>query len=277
MTRLLASDLLKEQILINKNTNCDRVDLEQIFLFILKVTRSDFYSKSYYLSSEDYKNLGDMINRRNDGEPLAYIVGKIGFWNIDLKVNKHVLVPRPETETIMELVLDSFDQQSIKILVAGTGSGAIALALASERKNWLIYALEKSENSIKIAIDNMNNLGLRVGFFRSNWLDAIQSSSLDVVVSNPPYIDANDLRLKADGVSKEPIEALVSKDQGFADLNKIIKDSFRCLVKGGRIFVEHAPEQSDLVEEFYEESNYTAIEVHKDLNGDNRVSSGIKN
>ena len=277
MTRLLASDLLKEQILINKNTNCDRVDLEQIFLFILKITRSDFYSKSHYLTSKDYKNLSDMINRRNDGEPLAYIVGKIGFWNIDLKVNKHVLVPRPETETIMELVLDSFDQQSIKILDAGTGSGAIALALASERKNWLIYALEKSENSIKIAIDNMNNLGLRVGFFRSNWLDAIQSSSLDVVVSNPPYIDANDLRLKADGVSKEPIEALVSKDQGFADLNKIIKDSFRCLVKGGRIFVEHAPEQSDLVEEFYEESNYTAIEVHKDLNGDNRVSSGIKN
>ena len=277
MTRFLASDLLKEQILINKNTNCDRVDLEQIFLFILKVTRSDFYSKSHYLSLEDYKNLGDMINRRNDGEPLAYIVGKIGFWNIDLKVNKHVLVPRPETETIMELVLDSFDQQSIKILDAGTGSGAIALALASERKNWLIYALEKSENSIKIAIDNMNNLGLRVGFFRSNWLDAIQSSSLDVVVSNPPYIDANDLRLKADGVSKEPIEALVSKDQGFADLNKIIKDSFRCLVKGGRIFVEHAPEQSDLVEEFYKKSNYTAIEVHKDLNGDNRVSSGIKN
>ena len=277
MTRLLASDLLKEQILINKNTNCDRVDLEQIFLFILKITRSDFYSKSHYLTSKDYKNLSDMINRRNDGEPLAYIVGKIGFWNIDLKVNKHVLVPRPETETIMELVLNSFDQQSIKILDAGTGSGAIALALASERKNWLIYALEKSENSIKIAIDNMNNLGLRVGFFRSNWLDAIQSSSLDVVVSNPPYIDANDLRLKADGVSKEPIEALVSKDQGFADLNKIIKDSFRCLVKGGRIFVEHAPEQSDLVEEFYEESNYTAIEVHKDLNGDNRVSSGIKN
>ena len=277
MTRLLASDLLKEQILINKNTNCDRVDLEQLFLFILKIKRSDFYSKSHYLTSEDYKNLSDMINRRNDGEPLAYIVGKIGFWNIDLKVNKHVLVPRPETETIIELVLNSFDQQSIKILDAGTGSGAIALALASERKNWLIYALEKSENSIKIAIDNMNNLGLRVGFFRSNWLDAIQSSSLDVVVSNPPYIDANDLRLKADGVSKEPIEALVSKDQGFADLNKIIKDSFRCLVKGGRIFVEHAPEQSDLVEEFYEESNYTAIEVHKDLNGDNRVSSGIKN
>ena len=277
MTRLLASDLLKEQILINKNTNCDRVDLEQLFLFILKIKRSDFYSKSHYLTSEDYKNLSDMINRRNDGEPLAYIVGKIGFWNIDLKVNKHVLVPRPETETIMELVLDSFDQQSIKILDAGTGSGAIALALASERKNWLIYALEKSEDSIKIAIDNMNNLGLHVGFFRSNWLDSIQSSSLDVIVSNPPYIAANDLRLEADGVSKEPLEALVSKDQGFADLNKIIKDSFRCLVKGGRIFVEHAPEQSDLVEEFYKECNYTAIEVHKDLNGDNRVSSGIKN
>ena len=277
MTRLLASDLLKEQILINKNTYCDRVDLEEIFLFILKITRSDFYSKSYYLTSEDYKNLSDMINRRNAGEPLAYIVGKIGFWNIDLKVDKHVLVPRPETETIMELVLNSFDKQSIKILDAGTGSGAIALALASERKNWLIYALEQSENSIKIAIDNMNNLGLRVAFFRSNWLDSVKSSSLDVIVSNPPYIAANDLRLKADGVSKEPLEALVSKDQGYADLNKIIKDSFRCLVKGGRIFVEHAPEQSDLVEEFYKKSNYTAIEVHKDLNGDNRVSSGIKN
>ena len=276
MTRLLASELLKEQILINNDTNCDRIDLEQIFLFILNITRSDFYSKSHYLRLEDYKKLGDMITRRNDGEPLAYILGKKGFWNIDLIINEHVLVPRPETETIMELVLSSYDQQSITVLDAGTGSGAIALALASERINWLIYALDKSENSIQIAIDNMINLGLHVGFFRSDWLDSIQSSSLDVIVSNPPYIAAGDLRLKADGVSKEPVEALVSDNQGFADLNKIIKDSFRCLVKGGRIFVEHAPEQSDLVEEFYKESNYTAIEVHKDLNGDNRVSSGIK-
>ena len=276
MTRLLASELLKEQILINNDTNCDRIDLEQIFLFILNITRSDFYSKSHYLSLEDYKKLGDMITRRNDGEPLAYILGKKGFWNIDLIINEHVLVPRPETETIMELVLSSYDQQSIKVLDAGTGSGAIALALASERINWLIYALDKSENSIQIAIDNMINLGLHVGFFRSDWLDSIQSSSLDVIVSNPPYIAAGDLRLKADGVSKEPVEALVSDNHGFADLNKIIKDSFRCLVKGGRIFVEHSPEQSDLVEEFYKESNYTAIEVHKDLNGDNRVSSGIK-
>ena len=276
MTRLLASELLKEQILINNDTNCDRIDLEQIFLFILNITRSDFYSKSHYLSSEDYKKLGDMITRRNEGEPLAYILGKKGFWNIDLIINEHVLVPRPETETIMELVLNSYDQQSIRVLDAGTGSGAIALALASERINWLIYALDKSENSIQIAIDNMINLGLHVGFFRSDWLDSIQSFSLDVIVSNPPYIAADDLRLKADGVSKEPVEALVSDNQGFADLNKIIKDSFRCLVKGGRIFVEHAPEQSDLVEEFYKESNYTAIEVHKDLNGDNRVSSGIK-
>ena len=276
MTRLLASELLKEQILINNDTNCDRIDLEQIFLFILNITRSDFYSKSHYLRLEDYKKLGDMITRRNDGEPLAYILGKKGFWNIDLIINEHVLVPRPETETIMELVLSSYDQQSIKVLDAGTGSGAIALALASERINWLIYALDKSENSIQIAIDNMINLGLHVGFFRSDWLDSIQSSSLDVIVSNPPYIAAGDLRLKADGVSKEPVEALVSDNQGFADLNKIIKDSSRCLVKGGRIFVEHAPEQSDLVKEFYKESNYTAIEVHKDLNGDSRVSSGIK-
>ena len=276
MTRLLASELLKEQILINNDTNCDRIDLEQIFLFILNITRSDFYSKSHYLRLEDYKKLGDMITRRNDGEPLAYILGKKGFWNIDLIINEHVLVPRPETETIMELVLSSYDQQPIKVLDAGTGSGAIALALASERINWFIYALDKSENSIQIAIDNMINLGLHVGFFRSDWLDSIQSSSLDVIVSNPPYIAAGDLRLKADGVSKEPVEALVSDNHGFADLNKIIKDSFRCLVKGGRIFVEHSPEQSDLVEEFYKESNYTAIEVHKDLNGDNRVSSGIK-
>jgi len=276
MTRLLASELLKEQILLNNDTNCDRIDLEQIFLFILNINRSDFYSKSHYLSSEDYKKLGDMITRRNEGEPLAYILGKKGFWNIDLIINEHVLVPRPETETIMELVLSSYDQQPIKVLDAGTGSGAIALALASERINWLIYALDKSENSIQIAIDNMINLGLYVGFFRSDWLDSIQSFSLDVIVSNPPYIAADDPRLKADGVSKEPVEALVSENQGFADLNKIIKDSFRCLVKGGRIFVEHAPEQSDLVEEFYKESNYTAIEVHKDLNGDNRVSSGIK-
>ena len=207
-----------------KSFDNPRIEIESLLQHIIGCKKIDLYLQfEKTVTPEDLIILRGLIKRRVNREPTQYIIGSSEFYGRKFFVNQDVLIPRPETETIMELVLNSFDQQSIKILDAGTGSGAIALALASERKNWLIYALEKSENSIKIAIDNMNNLGLRVGFFRSNWLDAIQSSSLDVVVSNPPYIAANDPRLKADGVSKEPIEALVSKDQGFADLNKIIK------------------------------------------------------
>lgn len=276
MINLPALELLKEQVSINKNKNCEPVDLEQIFLAVLDTNRSDFYSKTYYLSSEDHKELCTMINRRNLGEPLAYILGRKGFWTIDLKVNEHVLVPRPETETIIDLVLSLYDQKQIQVLDAGTGSGAIALALAFERRNWSVYALDKSQNAINVAHDNMQNLDLDVNFLRSDWLDPIQSLSLDIIVSNPPYVSADDSRLEADGVIKEPLKALVAENQGLADLNEIIKQSYRCLVKGGRLVLEHAPEQSNLVKEFFEESNYNSFEVHKDLNGDKRVSSGLK-
>ena len=122
----------------------------------------------------------------------------------------------------------------------------------------------------------MQNLDLDVNFLRSDWLDPIQSLSLDIIVSNPPYVSADDSRLEADGVIKEPLKALVAENQGLADLNEIIKQSYRCLVKGGRLVLEHAPEQSNLVKEFFEESNYNSFEVHNDLNGDKRVSSGLK-
>lgn len=276
MTRLPALELLKEQVLNNKTQNCGRADLEQIFLFILDVDRADFYSKTYFLSSQDHKKLSEMIDRRNSGEPLAYILGRQGFWEIDLMINEHVLVPRPETETILELVLGIYDQEPIRLLDAGTGSGAIALALAHERESWAIFALDKSRDAINLAQNNNHNLGLSVNFFQSNWLEPLHPLCLDVIVSNPPYISLNDSRLRSDGVLKEPMSALVANGNGLDDLNQIIKESYACLVKGGRLFVEHAPEQTNLVEEFYKKSNYTDVGVHRDLNGDNRVSSGIK-
>ena len=276
MSNLHALDLLKEQVLLNRNKNCESIDLEHMFLSVLGTNRSDFYTKTHYLSTDNKSELCEMISRRNSGEPLAYILGRKGFWNIDLIVNEHVLVPRPETEIIIKLVLNLYGQKAIQILDAGTGSGAIALALASERKNWIVYALDKSQEALNTAQVNMQNLCLHINLLRSDWLDSVKSLSLDVITSNPPYVSAKDPRLKADGVIKEPLEALVSGHEGLADLNKIIKESFRCLVNGGRFLVEHAPEQSNLVKEFFKESNYTAIEVHKDLNGDKRISTGIK-
>ena len=254
-----------------------KIDLEEIFCDVLKISRSSLYIyQDVTISKDKLIVIKEYIQRRECGEPLAYILGRKGFWNIEVAVNKHVLVPRPETETLVEVVLGYIADQKLKILDAGTGSGAIALALASERKNLVVYALDNSRKALKVAWENSENLKIKIRLIQCNWLESIAYNSFDLIVSNPPYVEWDDERLQGDGVSYEPLSSLVADQNGIQDIERLIREGFHCLRDDGLLFVEHSPEQADLVRKIFQESNFINLTVHKDLNGDNRISSGKK-
>tara|TARA_B110000263_G_scaffold137156_1_gene118981 strand:+ start:244 stop:1080 length:837 start_codon:yes stop_codon:yes gene_type:complete len=254
-----------------------KIDLEEIFCDVLKISRSSLYiNQDVTISKDKLIVIKEYIQRRECGEPLAYILGRKGFWNIEVAVNKHVLVPRPETETLVEVVLGYITDQKLKILDAGTGSGAIALALASEKKNLVVYALDNSRKALKVAWENSENLKIKIRLIQCNWLESIAYNSFDLIVSNPPYVEWDDERLQGDGVSYEPLSSLVADQNGIQDIERLIREGFHCLRDDGLLFVEHSPEQADLVRKIFQESNFINLTVHKDLNGDNRISSGKK-
>ena len=254
-----------------------KIDLEEIFCDVLKISRSSLYIyQDVTISKDKLIVIKEYIQRRECGEPLAYILGRKGFWNIEVAVNKHVLVPRPETETLVEVVLGYIADQKLKILDAGTGSGAIALALASEKKNLVVYALDNSRKALKVAWENSENLKIKIRLIQCNWLESIAYNSFDLIVSNPPYVEWDDERLQGDGVSYEPLSSLVADQNGIQDIERLIREGFHCLRDDGLLFVEHSPEQADLVRKIFQESNFINLTVHKDLNGDNRISSGKK-
>jgi len=253
------------------------IDLEEIFCDVLKISRSSLYiNQDVTISKDKLIVIKEYIQRRECGEPLAYILGRKGFWNIEVAVNKHVLVPRPETETLVEVVLGYITDQKLKILDAGTGSGAIALALASEKKNLAVYALDNSRKALKVAWKNSENLKIKIRLIQCNWLESIAYNSFDLIVSNPPYVEWDDERLQGDGVSYEPLSSLVADQNGIQDIERLIREGFHCLRDDGLLFVEHSPEQADLVRKIFQESNFINLTVYKDLNGDNRISSGKK-
>jgi len=211
-----------------------------------------------------------MIRRRIDGEPLAYILGKKGFWNLDLEVNNQVLVPRPETEALLEDILLSFNQTYLSVLDLGTGSGAIGLSLKKEKKEWDVYCSDISINALEVANKNSLKNNLEVNFVCCDWLNAFKPNSFDLLISNPPYIKLDDIRLKSDGLSHEPLEALVSGTTGKEQLFVIATSSKRFLKKGGYLYLEHSPCQAKELKLFLKELNFKNISEIFDLNGDKR-------
>ena len=253
-----------------------RLDLEEMVCFILSIENAELYSNPTEMTTSQQTLLNSMVTRRDNGEPLAYILGKKGFWDFDLNVNNNVLVPRPETETLVESVLCSLKKQYIRVLELGTGSGAIALSLSKERSNWEVFASDISEDALKVAKKNQEKFNHPVNFVQANWLEPFDNNCFDLVVSNPPYIDENDKLLKSDGLIFEPKIALVSKKKGFKDLKDIIATSHRTLKRGGSLFLEHAPLQSSSIRTEFQNEGFKDIKVFKDLNRDYRVSSAVK-
>ena len=258
----------------NQDQYCSKEDIELMVLHTLEINRNTLYRESPSLDDNELKKITYSIERRNLGEPLAYILGNKGFWNLDFYINENVLVPRPETELLVEKILTFYNSEPLNLLDLGTGSGAIGLSLITERPSWQIYCSDLSFKALKVAQENMLNNSINVHLINAHWLNAFEANSFDVIVSNPPYIDENDVRLLKDGVSFEPIQALVAGERGLMDIRHIIKNSKEYLRDNGSLLVEHAPEQSNDVIDLFVEYSYMDIRLFQDLNGDDRVSFG---
>ena len=216
-----------------------------------------------------------LLARHESGEPLAYVLGEWEFWSLTLRVTKDTLIPRPETELLVELALKLLDSKCAKIADLGTGSGAIALALAVEQPDLKLWATDASAAALLVATENAASLGVKsVVFCEGFWGQALPPGKLDMVISNPPYIAPQDPHLSNDGLPFEPVSALVSEDDGYRDIEHIIIEACSLLESGGWLLIEHGFEQGGSVRALFLASGYSDVVTHQDLSGLDRVTLG---
>jgi release factor glutamine methyltransferase len=216
-----------------------------------------------------------LIERRAAGEPVAYILGRKDFWTLELSVSPAVLVPRPETELVVERALTLHPRQEARAADLGTGSGAIALALASARPLWQITATDLSAEALAVARANAVRLGLaQVELVQGDWLDCLPGRSFDLLLSNPPYVAADDPALSQPELTREPRLALVAADDGLAALRKIIRAAPDHLEPGGWLLLEHGATQAAAVAGALVGRGFAQVRSHRDLAGRERMTEG---
>jgi len=221
---------------------------------------------------EDLQRYLALIERRARGEPLAYITGIREFWTLELRVTRDVLVPRPETELLVERGLALCNAERARVVDLGTGSGAVALALAAERPAWSVLATDASAAALAVARDNARRLGLKVEFAQGNWFAGLPARHFDLVVSNPPYVDAHDPALLA--LQDEPRQALTPGADALADLRAIIQAAPEHLIPGGWLALEHGATQGSAVARELVARGFGSVRSHRDLAGHERVTEG---
>lgn len=214
---------------------------------------------------------GALAQRRLAGEPVAYLVGDKEFFGLKLQVDARVLVPRPDTETLVEWALDLWGAQPIRAIDLGTGSGAIALALKHARPRWQVSAIDASAAALAVARANAQRLGLNIDFATGHWLSGV-SGTFELIVSNPPYIAEGDAHLAA--LQHEPLSALVAGRDGLDDIRQIINQAPTHLVPGGWLVLEHGHDQSEAVAELLRAAGFLEVQNRCDLAGIARCTGG---
>jgi len=216
------------------------------------------------------------LQRRRQGEPMAYILGKKAFWDFELKVDSRVLIPRPETELLVERALDCLrgrEQENLKLLDLGTGSGAIAFALARHSSCWQVIATDQSEASLTLAAENAGMLDVKnVEFVTGSWLEPLAGSRFDLIVSNPPYIAAGDPHLQEHGLPFEPAQALIAAEGGFACLLEIVNRARDFLNPDAWLLLEHGATQGAALAASMSANCYREVTGWRDLAGLDRVT-----
>lgn len=216
-----------------------------------------------------------LLGRRIAGEPIAYLTGRREFWSLPLAVDASTLIPRPDTERLVEVALELLPQPRARVLDLGTGTGAIALALASERRGWSLCGVDIEPAAVALARRNAAALALaNVEFAVSDWFAALPSQRFDAIVSNPPYIDADDPHLQRGDVRFEPRRALVSARDGIADIAAIAAAAPAFLHGGGWLLFEHGYAQGAAVRGLLEAAGFGAVRTWRDYGGNERVSGG---
>lgn len=254
----------------------ERLDAELLLAAALGKSRSYLHTwPERIVSSEAAQVFADFLSRRRTGEPVAYILGQQGFWKLDLEVAPHTLIPRPDTELLVETALELLPATPARMLDLGTGTGAIALALASERPAWQVVAVDRIDEAVALAERNRQRLQLNnVHVHTSHWYDALDGECFDLIISNPPYIRAEDPHLVAGDVRFEPSSALVAGQDGLDDLRVIIARAPGHLLPGGWLLLEHGYDQAADVRELLSQQGFGDVCSRIDLGGHERISLG---
>ena len=253
------------------------LDAELLLCHVLDCNRTYLFTWSdKELSPEQVAAFEQLVERRKAGEPIAHITGTREFWSLELAVNPSTLIPRPDTETLVEKALEIVASKSTgEGLDLGTGTGAIALALASELPNWHWQGVDLQADAVALAKSNAqsNNI-VNAEFYQSNWFENIEHKKFDLIVSNPPYIDPEDPHLGQGDVRFEPLSALIAEQSGMADVCYIVEKAKNYLVENAALLIEHGYDQGKAVRQQFVQHNYQNVETFKDLAGNDRVTVG---
>jgi len=270
----IAAVLRAAQVLL-VNSDSPRADVEILLAHVLGKPRSYFVAwPEAVLSAGEVAAFEALLARRVAGEPVAYLLGSRGFYGLDLAVSSAVLIPRPETELLVEAALARLPSLSCRIADLGTGSGAIALALAHERRDAQVVAVDVSPQALAVAQANAQALGLNVDFRLGSWCDGLAGGVFDIIVSNPPYIREDDPHLNQGDVRFEPALALASGADGLDAIRAIIACAPTHLKTEGWLLFEHAYNQAGNVANLMRAAGFGAVESLLDLQGHARVTLG---
>ncbi|MCW8941694.1 MAG: peptide chain release factor N(5)-glutamine methyltransferase [Gammaproteobacteria bacterium] len=230
------------------------------------------------LSEDQLADFQKLVNRRQQGVPVAHLTGSREFWSLDFSVDDSTLIPRPETETLVEYLLDNFgNRENLKLLDMGTGTGAIAISIAKEKPGWEIVASDISEQALKLARQNCNDHDTgNVTLIHSDWFHTIDQENFDIIISNPPYIASDDPHLTQGDVRFEPQSALSSGATGMDDIEHICSHAKEYLLQDGWLIVEHGYNQKQLVTDCFSRNDFTEITQQLDLSGHTRMTAGRK-
>ncbi|WP_075255674.1 peptide chain release factor N(5)-glutamine methyltransferase [Herbaspirillum camelliae] len=256
-----------------KTAPLDPLENRILLCHALRLTRVQLITQSErQLSAAEAETLAALLARRLRGEPIAYIVGQREFYGLDLRVSPDVLIPRPDTELLVELALERLPQGG-SALDMGTGSGAIAVAIAHTRPDAQVTALDASPAALAIARENASTHQVRVRLLESDWYGALEEAQpFDLIVSNPPYIVAGDIHLSQGDLRFEPVDALTDHADGLSDLRTIIEGAPAHLKAGGWLLMEHGYDQAAAVRALLTGSGWREVQSWRDLAGIERVS-----
>lgn len=254
-----------------------RLDAELLLSHVTGLGRTSFRAwPEREVAPDQAQAFRELVAERVKGLPIAYLLGQQEFWSLPLKVSPSTLIPRPDTECLVETALELPLPENARVLDLGTGTGAIALALASEKAKWQIMASDRVEEAVELARENSRSLQLPITVVQSHWFGQISESGFDLLISNPPYIPASDGHLHEGDVRFEPPSALVAGDDGLDDIRLLVAEGLKHLNPDGWMLLEHGYDQGEAVRNLFAAAGWRNIETRLDYGGNDRMTLARK-